>query len=70
MGPKQHNRVLETPIWVHSKGRITLSNGAIAILWISDSKMYSVIYQIEIYLVDSIIRPSNNWSLYVGLYFI
>ena len=42
----------------------------IAILWISDSKMYSVIYQIEIYLVDSIIRPSNNWSLYVGLYFI
>ena len=70
MGPKQHNRVLGTPIWVQFKGWITLSNGAIAILWISNSKMYGVIYQIEVYLVDSVIWPSHNWSLYVGLYFI
>ena len=70
MGPKQHNRVLGTLIWAQFKGQIMLSNGEIAIQWISDSKMYSIICRIEIYLVDSVIRPSNNWSLYVGLYFI
>ena len=70
MGQKQHNQVLGTPIWAQFKGRIMLSNGEIAIQWISDSKMYSIIRRIEIYLVDSVIRPSNNWSLYVGLYFI
>ena len=70
MGQKQHNQVLGTPIWAQFKGRIMLSNGEIAIQWISDSKMYSIICRIEIYLVDSVIRPSNNWSLYVGLYFI
>ena len=28
----------------------------------SDSKTYSVIHRIEIYQVDSIIRPSNKWG--------
>ena len=31
-----------------------------AIWWISDSKTYSVIHWIEIYLVDSVIQSLNN----------
>ena len=47
------------------KSWITLSNGYIAIQRISDSKTYCVIHRIEIYPVDSVIRPSNNRGLEV-----
>ena len=46
------------------KGRITLSNGYIAIQQISDSKTYSVIHLTKIYPVDSVIQPLNNWGQY------
>ena len=45
------------------KGRITLSNGEIAIQPISDGKTYSVIYRIESYPVNRVIWPSNNLGL-------
>ena len=42
------------------EGRITLSNGYIAIQRINNGKTYNVIHQIEIYPMDSVIRSSNN----------
>lgn len=41
-------------------GRITQSNRSIAILRISVIKKYFAIHQIEINIVESIIRSSNN----------
>ena len=44
------------------KGQITLSNKKIAMQWMSDSKTYCVIHWIEIYSVDNVIQPFNNWG--------
>ena len=57
--------LLATPLSIFTgtqlyKGRITLSNGKIAIQRISDKKTYSVIHRIEFNPVDSAIQPSNN----------
>lgn len=45
------------------KGWITLSKGLIAIKRISDRKHYGIIHRKEIYLADSVIRPSDNRCL-------
>ena len=45
------------------KGRMTLPKGEIAIQRISDRETYSAIHQIEIYPVDSVIYPLNDWGL-------
>ena len=45
------------------KGRITLPKGEIAIQRINDRETYSAIHQIEIYPVDSVIYPLNDWGL-------
>ena len=59
--PLQDDCSVQRKSWVRLyKGWIMLSNGYIAIQWISDSKTYSVIHWVEIYPVDSVIRPSNN----------
>ena len=50
------------------KGRITPSNGEVAIPRISDSKTYNVIHRIEIYPMDAVIQPSNNQGLYCSFY--
>lgn len=41
-------------------GRMTASNGQIAIQQISKSKTYAVIRRIEFYTADSAIQPSNK----------
>ena len=47
------------------KGRIKLSNGEIAIQWISDCKTYCVIHRIDIYPVDSVVQFSNNRGQFI-----
>ena len=59
---KQNCLILTSWAQLH-KGRMTLPKGEIAIQRISDRKTYSAIHQIEIYPVDSVIRPSNDWGL-------
>ena len=45
------------------KSWITLSKGLVAIKRISDRKSYGIIHRKEIYLADSVIRPSDNRCL-------